>query len=216
MPAFVDITGLTFGRLTVLGISHRKKQGRRDRIVWHCRCTCGTETRTATTADLRNGNTWSCGCFRDEQAGQQSLTHGHTAGGWSLTFRSWSDMKTRCYNPNYKQFRHHGGRGIKVCKRWLHSFDNFLADMGERKKGLVLDRINNDGNYEPVNCRWATYSESNKNRRKFKPGARKLTQWSRLHLACVECNTTERKHFGQGRCQNCWNRVWRKRRQAVA
>jgi hypothetical protein len=76
-------------------------------------------------------------------------------------------MKTRCYNPNIKKFKNHGGRGISVCDRWLNSFENFLADMGEKPTGLTLDRIDNDGNYEPSNCRWTTWSEQNKNRRKF-------------------------------------------------
>lgn len=172
MPKLKDITGQRFGRLVVLGISHRRRRSSRIVIVhWQCRCDCGTEANIS-TSDLRSGNTQSCGCLKRETAGQQSLTHGHTSGGWSLTFRSWSDMKTRCYNPRYKKFRNHGGRGITVCKRWLHSFENFLADMGERPPGLVLDRINNNSNYKPSNCRWATYSQSNKNRRKLHRASR--------------------------------------------
>jgi hypothetical protein len=165
---FTDLTGQKFGCLTVLKISHRAKYNSHNRIVWHCRCDCGTETRTATTADLRNGNTWSCGCFKIEHAGKHSITHGHTSGGWSTTFRAWSEMKTRCYNKNSKRYADWGGRGITVCERWRHSFENFLVDMGEKPEGMVLDRIDNNGNYEPGNCRWATWSESNKNRRKFK------------------------------------------------
>jgi hypothetical protein len=168
MPLLKDLTGQHFGRLIVLGISHRQRRSLRIVIIhWRCRCTCGAET-SVSTSDLRSGNTQSCGCLKLETAGKQSITHGHTSGGWSITFRAWSEMKTRCYNTKTKSFKHYGGRGIKVCNRWRNSFENFLADMGKKPVGLTLDRINNEGNYTPSNCRWATYSEQNKNRRPFK------------------------------------------------
>ena len=91
--------------------------------------------------------------------------HGHHVNGKpSLTYRSWQNMKTRCLNPNHPRFKNWGGRGIKVCERWM-DFTNFLADMGEKPEGLTLDRINNDGNYEPGNCRWATRKQQVQNRR---------------------------------------------------
>lgn len=169
MPKLRDITGQQFGRLTVLGISHRYRRSPRIVVVhWRCRCVCGTEI-TPSSSDLGSGNTQSCGCLQIERTRAASVTHGHTSGGWSTTFRAWSEMKTRCYNPNRKKdFRNYGARGITVCDRWRDSFENFLADMGEKPPGLTLERIDNERGYSPDNCKWATYSEQNRNRRPFK------------------------------------------------
>ena len=133
----------------------------RQKTKWLCLCDCGVEIYV-TSGNLREGKTKSCGCLQPH--------HGHAPrnGKTSPTYVSWYCMIQRCTNKNLVQFDDYGGRGIAVCARWK-DFRNFLADMGDRPAGKSLDRFpNNDGNYEPNNCRWATSSEQNKNRRKLK------------------------------------------------
>jgi hypothetical protein len=158
MPAPVNIVGQRFGRLTVLGLSHSGSHNR----YWLCRCDCGTEIR-ATTGNLR-GTTHSCGCLYRDTRGLR-LRHGHAVGEKpSSAYSRWANMKNRCLNPRADRWDDYGGRGIKVCARWM-IFDNFYADMGDPPPGLTLDRRNNDGHYEPDNCYWATRREQRQNQR---------------------------------------------------
>lgn len=126
------------------------------------KCKCGT-VKIVRICDVVSGRLKSCGCLIGESATERQTTHGMTG---TSTWKSWISMRNRCYRKNLRAYKWYGRRGITVCDRWLHSFENFLNDMGERPIGKSLDRISSDGNYAPENCRWATPKEQANNTRR--------------------------------------------------
>ena len=164
------MTDRRFGRLFV---KHRQQVAGR-KVAWCCRCDCGNDT-VVKGDQLRAGKTRSCGCLGLDR----KTTHGRSH---SSEYSIWENMRQRCENPNTPNYSRYGGRGITICERWRR-FENFFADMGKRPTGTSLERINNDGPYEPGNCRWATTKEQALNRRNnrrvtFRGESLTIKEWS--------------------------------------
>lgn len=171
MPKLIDITGHKYGFLTVLGISHRNDRGI---ILWDCLCDCGNEIKTYSN-NLRSGNAKSCGCYHKKVVSNSSRKHGMSRSDENKIYRS---IKDRCTNPLNKRYQSYGGRGIRICERWLgdDGFENFFNDMGVKPfVGASIDRIDNNKGYSPENCRWAdsvTQSHNTRIRKDNKSGVK--------------------------------------------
>ena len=178
MRKAIDLTGEVFARLTVL---ERAENNSRGNIMWLCKCACGNATR-ASSVNLKSTGTRSCGCIKREML-QAKATHGMS---YHPLYKTWCGIIKRTTNPNASNYPAYGGRGITICERWKNSFENFVADMGEKpSRELSIERINNDGNYEPSNCIWASRGEQSRNTSRsrlitFNGKTMCLTDWAEL------------------------------------
>ena len=176
MKKLTNLTGKRFNRLVVIKLIDRDKW---NNIRWLCLCDCGEKT-TVRRSHLKSGHTKSCGCFMEDKA----TIHGYSKRNKkNRTHQSWESMIKRCIKLNHKFWKHYGGRGITVCKRWLNSFPDFLEDMEKCPEGLQLDRINNNEGYYKENCRWTTPKQNCRNTRHnvlitFNNKTQTMIEWS--------------------------------------
>jgi len=155
----IDLIGKKFNRLLVLSENEKKN----NRVTWNCLCDCGGSV-SVIAKDLVSGHTKSCGCLLNERLIERNTTHGQASRGkQSLSYQTWRGMMTRCLSQDSDNYKYYGEKGITVCNEWF-DFNNFFQDMGERKKGFEIDRIDNNLGYFKDNCRWVNHQENCNNR----------------------------------------------------
>lgn len=171
MGKFIDLTGQKFNHLTVLHQYTGKPFRKKKETLWVCKCDCGSDKEViATSYELKSNNTQSCGCHKRLMSalnGKKSAKHNMSN---TKLYNVWDGMKDRCLKPKIESYEYYGGRGITICDEWLDDKNGFLnfynwAINNGYQEGLTIDRINNDGNYEPDNCRWVTMKVQNNNKR---------------------------------------------------
>jgi hypothetical protein len=177
MSRFIDLAGKRFGRWKVIAThSERRRYGNAGKatfVLWHCRCDCGVEGIVFGT-NLRRGLSKSCGCAAREALRRRNTKHGHAVRGQhTRVYDAWQHAKQRCLNPNNKDYPNYGGRGIGFHPDYCDDFLAFFADLLDPPPGLSIDRIDNNGNYEPGNCQWATASMQRANQRRRKRKGRR-------------------------------------------
>lgn len=181
----IDLTGQKIGRLLII-----ECLGTKDKhVVWRCKCDCGKEV-IKTTTYIRRSPCPSCGCYKLEvrRTHPNHLIHGQSAKhNTTRIYRIWANMKARCYTPSYTRFENWGGRGISVCDEWKNDFQAFYdwAMSNGYQDNLTIDRIDNDGDYHPNNCRWVSYKTQTRNSRTnrmitFNGETRCLNEWSEI------------------------------------
>lgn len=184
MGTLLNLTGMKFGRLTVMSRAEDiiQASGRR-RTAWLCKCDCGNSV-VVSSDNLKSGATTSCGCYKRECTSKRKSTHHETN---THLYGVWCTMKSRCYNKNVKSYNRYGGRGIEVCDLWLNSYENFRdwAITNGYSNGLSIDRIDNDKGYSPDNCRWVSEVEQANNRSSnrlitFHGETHNITEWAKI------------------------------------
>lgn len=184
MSKLIDLTGMRFGRLTVLyRADNRLQPGGSSKTMWRCRCDCGNFKDIWSHALIANATT-SCGCVRKEIITQRNTTHGYSK---TRLGRIWFGMKTRCNNPNFPAYKNYGGRGIKICDEWINNPENFYswAMANGYSDNLTLDRIDVNADYSPDNCRWVTWKVQSNNKRNcilltYNGQTHTMAEWARI------------------------------------